>query len=71
MRFVKLISKANLSESGRARGQIKLRRQKAISRKKTKDTTEAQKPEAEMLRLNESGLSSDHYTQRIIRVALF
>lgn len=44
--------------------QIKLRRRKAISERKTKGATEAQEPEREALRLNESGLSSDHYARR-------
>lgn len=42
--------------------QIKLRRRKAISGRKTKGAAEAQEPEPETLRLNESRLSSDHYT---------
>lgn len=51
--------------------QIKLRRRKAISERKTKGgATEAQEPEREALRLNESGLSSDHYARRTTRAVL-
>lgn len=70
MRFVRLISETELSESRGGEGQIKLRRRKAISGRKTKGTRGHDGAERETLLLNESGLSSDHYTRRTTRVAL-
>lgn len=62
--------RGNLVRVTKGEWQIKLRWRKAISERKTKGTGEAQEPEPEMLRLNESRLSSDHYTRRTTRVAL-
>lgn len=63
---VRLISEAKLSESGKDEGQIKLLRQKAISRRKTKGTADAQEPEPECYDLTRAreraDRSSDHYT---------
>lgn len=62
MRLVRLISEANLSESRRANGKLNCDGERQLARERQKAQAEAQEPEPETLRLNESGLSSDHYT---------
>lgn len=69
MRFARLIFEAKLSESGRAKGKLNCANGRQLARERRKVTVQAQEPET--LRLNKSGLSSNHYTRRTTCFILF